>query len=338
MHQNSSTSRCTKCGHHYYCNHMDGDLQPVSQRDRPEQNHVCPECLALSSPDAEINRLPTAHRFLQQHEPLSQRLPEPPLQTLHAALAGPCLFYPGAGRDIDPALLFANSGAVSTVVYADYSAGFQCRARAVFHGFEHPTFRPSGWKKMEEGYLQAGDFGFLSPDAYHPSTYRRNYSGSPEDAMRIGAWARFSGWRGQVLSFFYFFTEAIQTYLNLWGINGRAPLAIVVQNHGLGGLWTRLDGDCLLYAAAQRLPKYLYVGDIGSEPWPGYRRVSEDQIDLNSMYQSKRALFRAEAEDPLNPHSPLNTWDGRSESIHSDRYPKFHVLKITRPSIPGDDR
>ena len=306
---------------------MDGDLEHTNQVNEHEQGRVCPECAAVRWQDTESDCALSANLYLREHGHLSQ--------TLHTALAGPCLFYPGAGGDIDPALLFANNGAVSTVVYADYIAEYQCGD--VFHNFEHPPGPPFGasWKMLETGALRADDFGFATPDAYYPnvSTFGDDQRKNRVDAMEIGAWARFRGRGGQVLSFFYFFTEAIQTYLNLWGLNGRAPLAVVVQNHGLGGLWTRLDGDCLLYAAAKRLPKYLYVGDIGSEPWPGYRRVSKEGINRNSQYRSRRALFRAEAPSPLNPHSPLNVWDGRSESIHSDRYPEFHVFKTTPPTV-----
>ena len=329
MHAKSSNDHCSVCGRDYYCRPMVCDVERSDHVKEQEQDrcHVCPECAAVRWQDTESDCAPSANRYLQQHGPLSQ--------TLHAALAAPCLFYPGAGYDISPALLFASSGAVSTVVYADYITGNRCAE--VFDDFEHPKGPPFGaaWKMLETGALRADDFGFDSPDAYYPSvsTFGDDLRERQVDPMKIGSWARFRGRDGQVLSFFYFFTEAIQTYLNLWGINGRAPLAVVVQNHGLGALWTALDGDCLLYAAAQRLPKYLYVGDIGSEPWPGYRRVSREGINWNSQYHSKRALFRAEAPSPLNPHSPLNVWDGRSASIQTDRYPEFRVLKITRPTV-----
>ena len=333
MYANSSKHCCATCGRQYNRLPLRSKFENAESGMEQEPPHVCPECNIVCWQDAGIDDPSSAVQYLRQHEPWSQ--------TFRAALAGPCLYYPGAGGDIDPALLFANSGAVSTVVYVDYLAGDSTNQFAdVFHEFQRyangrlgEVAGPTSWTMMETGILRADDFGFASPDAFYPniSTFGDSERRNRIDEMAVGRWARFQGRAGRPLLFLYFFTEAIQTYLNLWGTDGRAPLVVVVQNHGLGALWTRLDGDCLLYAAAQRLPKYLYVGDLGSEPWPGYQRVSRDRIDRNSMHGSARALFRADAPHPRNPHSPLNAWDGRSQAIHSERYQDFHTFKLARP-------
>jgi hypothetical protein len=265
-------------------------------------------------------------------------------EMLRAALDAPCLFYPGAGVDVDPALLFTTTGVVSTVVYADYISSNERFSSRAFRGFEESFLSVSKgayWpcnasrRLLDSGVLTPGDFGFDSPCAFYPDrpAYGPNRERQEGPDAVIGRWALFEleAIPSRPVLFLYFCTEAIQTYINLWGIRGTAPLAVVVQNHGKGLFWTRLDGDCLLYAAAIRLPKYIYVGDISSTPWPGYRQLSRDRTDSNSMHHSRRALFEAKSHFGINLHSPLHLWDGRSSKLASPTYPDFNCFKLVTP-------
>jgi len=290
------------------------------------------------------NSLPEAADYLRQ----SENWPE----TLRAALSGPCLYYPGAGNDVDPAVLFANSGTVSTVVYVDYlGESLLHNVETVFKDFErasretqfharrdwkdHAGTTDPMWRLFETGSVTAADMGFLSSDAFHPTTgtYAYRSSEGPPEKSVIGRWGLFHDVNGtaRTLTFFYFFTEAIQTYINLWGVHGQAPLAVVVQNHGKGCFWTPFHSDSLLYAASKRLPKYLYVGDIGSSPWPGYRQVSRSRTDTHSMHCSVRALFECATPSFHNRHSPLNEWDGQAVAVRSKKYPQFEHFKLRAP-------
>jgi hypothetical protein len=98
------------------------------------------------------------------------------------------------------------------------------------------------------------------------------------------------------------------------------PEAVVVQNHGKNGLWTPLDDDCRLYACAPILPRFLYVGDIGSQPWPHYHQVSREVVGRNSMHNSRRVLYECTLPNRINPDSPLQQWDGSSPRMASERY------------------
>jgi hypothetical protein len=265
-------------------------------------------------------------------------------EKLRAALDAPCLFYPGAGRDVDPALLFTGTGVVSTVVYADYVLDDMFAAEQVFRRYEDgrlsscedtQRFCCPSRTLRDSGVLTPGDFGFDSPHDFYPyastwGSYRGENLGP--DAV-IGRWALFEleGIPSNPVLFLYFCTEAIQTYLNLWGIRGTAPLAVVVQNHSKGLFWTRLDGDCLLYAASVRLPEYIYVGDIGSTPWPGYRQVSRDRTDHYSLHHSRRALFESKSHFGINLDSPMHFWDGSSPRVESRTYPEFKGFKLAAP-------
>lgn len=343
MREDSANQHCGNCGQEYHPSRLrvGPDLGEQSTRSTP--NDLCPECAPDCRRPLHTDTLPEAADYLRHNENLRE--------TFRSALSDPCLYYPGAGKDVDPALLFANSGAVSTVVYIDYLAdSFFQNFPTVFEEFErnsgqmefydpevHDYAECPVWRAQDKGTIAAEDLGFSSRDAFYPNTHtwgRRENEDQSEKSI-IGKWVRFHDTRGisRPLMFLYFFTEAIQTYINLWGIRDQAPLAVVVQNHGKGCLWTPFHSDCLLYAAATRLPKYLYVGNLGSKPWPGYRQISRPRTDHRSMHHSERALFQAKTPFAINPNSPLTHWNRRSRSINSKRYPDFNVFKLLAPNF-----
>lgn len=340
MKEDANDPHCVNCGQQYQPSRLRQGIVRREESTRSTPDHLCPECAPDCRPPLDSDPLPEAADYLQGHENLRE--------TLRAALSEPCLYYPGAGRDVDPAILFANTGTVSTVVYIDYLAeSFHDNFLTVFEEFEkisqqtqfhdrevYASDRYPVWRMETTGDITAHDLGFSSREAFYPNThtYGHQKSENQSETSVIGRWGRFCDTYGNArpLMFLYFFTEAIQTYINLWSIHGQAPLAVVVQNHGKGCLWTPFHSDCLLYAAAPRLPKYLYVGNFGSTPWPGYRQVSRRRTDHNSMHRSERALFEARSPFAINPNSPLAHWDGRA-TIRSKRYPDFHCFKLVPP-------
>jgi len=211
------------------------------------------------------------------------------------------LFYPGAGRDISPALRFAEIGAIDTVLYCDYinrvpRAVFDdLEMRGRFHGREARDVHAS-----ELGQRCRADF---FPALQHRWGRRDDDEANPVigGVMEMRSYGPDAG----LFTFIYLDTEAIQTYIHVWGVAGDAPLIVVVQNHGFGGLWTSLGGDCLMYTAAPLLPLFLYVGDIGSEAWPNYRQISRAALDAQSMHRSQRSLWECTLPDRINPDSPL---------------------------------
>jgi len=131
MREDSDNHHCVNCGQEYQpsCVRLGLDMPEQSIRSCPDD--LCPEC----APDCRrpLNRetLPEAADYLRRHENLRE--------TLRAALSDRCLYYPGAGQDIDPALLFGNNRSVSTVVYVDYLAkSSRHHFRSVFDKFERP--------------------------------------------------------------------------------------------------------------------------------------------------------------------------------------------------------
>lgn len=266
------------------------------------------------------------------------------------------LFYPGAGEDISPALRFAGCGVVDTIVYCDYLASFDggypniretfeqySRARLPDSSAGQPNRSGSGvsshdpisWREISTRPINAQDLGLESrADLF--STDHKDFGSEVGDSVNpvIGLSAVFGNAEndGSRINFIYLNTEAIQTYLHLWGAVHLAPLIVVVQNHGLGGLWTPLDGDCLLFASAPVLPLFLYVGDINSQPWPGYKRISCTVSDPFSMHKSQRSLYECVQPGQANPDSPLKQWDGEAGQVKSRKYSGFEKFRLTNTS------
>lgn len=275
---------------------------------------------------------PTGSWRLSPEEAIDRTAPGPDQvfdSLLHRLRTSRVLYYPGAGSDTSPAMRFARTGAIDTVVYCDYS---DHPAEMVFEQIcaelgedtdrrlpelghrlprdldplRHPVRHLDGTAMRD---ILASELGQHSRADFFPSARgilgRRGERDSNPQIGQIGE-IRLPGAPGKRLSFLYLDTEAIQTFIHVWGMAGCAPLVVVVQNHGKGGLWTSLGGDCLMYTASPRLPRYLYVGDdMGSEPWPHYRRISHEVVDLHSLHRSSRSLWECTCEDCFNPDSPL---------------------------------
>ena len=229
------------------------------------------------------------------------------------------LFYPGAFDDMSPALRFACSGGVDAVVYCDYSKrldayGFKglldefayARRDRGSIGRNGSHFFANRPDEMRE--VRAEELGYRCRADFMP-VLRHRWGRRDDDATQAVI-----GWRADLcavgdddrrLVFLYLDTEGIQTFINVWALVGLAPQIVVVQDHGKGGLWTRFGGDSLLYAAAPRLSRFLYVGDIGTTPWPRYREISCKVVDDRSLHHSLRSLWECAQPDLVNPDSPL---------------------------------
>jgi len=208
------------------------------------------------------------------------------------------LFYPGAGGDISPALRFAEIGAIDTVLYCDY---IDRVPRAVFNDFA----MMGRHRGREARDVHASELGQRCRADFFPCS-RRRWGRRDDDASNpvIGRVMelRLYGPDEAPLTFIYLDTEAIQTYIHVWSMVRCAPLIVVVQDHGRGGLWTQLGGDCLMYTAAPVLPRFLWVG---SNAWPNYSQISRPDVDHHSLHRNERTLWECTLPDRINPDSPL---------------------------------
>ncbi len=250
------------------------------------------------------------------------------------------LFYPGAGKDVDPAIRFVRSANVSAVVYVDYLVKTSDMNRAIDDflrrinrmiprdGDKRFRWEERGeWVETGRHPVKPQDFGFGNQSDFFPTKMTFDVAESigisavfvkkydSIEAERLGRNRRAPQPLNRTVRFLYLNTEAIQTYVRLWSARKIAPRAVVVQNHGKGCLWTPLDGDCLMYRSSAVLPHYLWVGDINSMPWPNYARVSRQVMDESSMYRSYRSLFECVAPSASTPSQLCNgkpeCWNNR---------------------------
>ena len=212
------------------------------------------------------------------------------------------LFYPGSGQDISPALRFFENGVTNIALYCDY---WQENIPNIINRFAENIGYGS---KISIRELRADEFGKKSRRDFMPITNAcLGNRVNDRDNPKIGYIGELylPKKNANPFLFLYFDTEAIQTFINFWSPAYCAPKIIVVQNHGCGGLWTPLDGSCLMFHCAPILPRFLYVGDISSEPWPHYKEVSFKVKDKFSMHRSQRSLWECTISSLINPDSLL---------------------------------
>lgn len=225
-------------------------------------------------------------------------LPEFPAGEL---MKGRVVFYPGAGTDGQPLLLFSRAHAAHCFIYADYGvkrgeiARLLCetpgnllpgyRTLFVIEGGEKDFF-PLGWENLRETYTDI--------DEFHP----------PE--LQWGIWAVLerepqydSGHGPKRVLFCYLCCDAISAFTSLWpkgkGKRRTNPYAIAIDDSGFGSNWAVFGSEkSQLYKIAARnhaLPAWLLVATgRDAQPWPGYAS-RPDETAPGATDKDARALF-----------------------------------------------
>lgn len=198
------------------------------------------------------------------------------------------LYYPGAGTDHSPFLLFAEHAKVSMVIYADYMLGMEGP-----DGFLE-RIRVYGWEASVPVPLNPDFFEAETWDAFWPDVQgARNHRNQNTD-FAIGA--TLTKRDRSPVQFIYLGTDAIQTFSVLVRA-GFVPSAIVLQDHGIAN-WASFGGDSVLYRRALTelpyrlsLPQLLLVAE-NTQSWPEFQQVSQFCVyEGGGGGHSSRALF-----------------------------------------------
>jgi len=191
------------------------------------------------------------------------------------------IFYPGAGSDSDPLMLFASQCHIKTIIHVDYSFDRNSAIKTSsilgnmlsIHELDPHNFGKSTWL----------DFWHSNPASKAYGKTDRAYA----TKVKISH-------DGHTFDFQFFGTEALQTFEVLF-LSDDAPTVIVLQDHGLGGLWTRFGEDGKLFyelvSRMSKLPKYLYVAE-NTDAWEGYIRVTSYVAYPGQMHSHRRAIFK----------------------------------------------
>lgn len=242
--------------------------------------------------------------LLQQYRaPLPSWLLDDPTSRFcrEAFFSSRVVFYPGSGLDGQPVKLFGGSHAAHCFVYVDQSTSAE-RLRAELRdtspgrfrgyrvlmctGLEERQLSPMGWTQHLSAteVLECRRFqtGFTRPFGMYVVLERE---------------PAYNDQHGPVLIAILFLgADAFATFDAIW-CQGQftPPYAIVVQDHGFGGNWSRFGrGGALecLAARCQVWPRWLLVAEQNSNALRGYIRASEPGSADGGQHGFRRTLFR----------------------------------------------
>jgi hypothetical protein len=187
------------------------------------------------------------------------------------------VFYPGGGDDGHPVKLFGSSQAAFCFVYADqagYDYGHNPTGYCVILQEEVTWPRPRSKRPFH--------FQGTEPQRAQWIVFQRQEQFGLDHGHEF-------------IALLYVHGEAFTVYWDLWARNGKAPYAILLADHGFGGNFTgrRFGGHASpMYEwaeANEAWPDWLVVSEGSTEPWPGYKRISEG--DRGGMHHDQRFLY-----------------------------------------------
>ena len=243
--------------------------------------------------EREATRIPTWLKGLRDPDPF-------PRKDFFGART---VYYPASSVDGQPLRLFGGSRAAYCFVFADYGFGglTRDRVREQLADPGHPGhprgYRPLLVRDLTEQELRPGGWEtHVSPDRVRHDWATRQPKGGPyalwavlerrEEFLEDHGVAR--------MAIVFVGGEGIATFDALFCQGDvEPPFAVVLQDHGFGGNWTRFGGqESLLWGLARLYarPKWLLIGR-GTVPWPGYECVSS--ADIGGMNRLPRRLYQA---------------------------------------------
>ena len=220
--------------------------------------------------------------------------------SLQDFLSSNVVFYPGSGTDGHPLKIFGGSHSAHSFIFADYIIKKE-DIWAELSDDRHPKF-PKGYHLFS---LNEVPLDHLLPlnrgqrrNIYYEGRFRQK---TPYAIMAVleRNLDRNEDHGPARIAVLYIGDEAFEIFDTLFCQKPKLrPFAIVIQDHGLGCLWSPFGGsNSLMYRIALQhdvLPKFLFVGMTGGGPtngeWPNYRLLS-DKCEYGGMHNIARRLF-----------------------------------------------
>lgn len=245
----------------------------------------------------------------EDQEPLPEWLqqPEPPFDRKNF-FGHRTVYYPGWGNDGDPVRVCAKSHAAHAFIYVDYGVpmgDIHNRVHKIaddgFLGYSveredelaEPVLRPGGWTPHVRPFELPEDYD----DWIGANEQFRLYVvlGREDDRDESHGPKR--------LAVLFIGGDGHATYDALYCQNDNtpAPFLVVVQDHGMGGNYSRFERGGLLEGIAAECnvyPKWLLVGSVdvnghNYEPWDGYTDTWTAP-DRQGAVGNPRRLYRRE--------------------------------------------
>lgn len=209
------------------------------------------------------------------------------------------VMYPGAGLDFQPLQMFGRTHFAHCFIHVDYGIERTVVTQAIasratgltgYFGVDRLFLRsselaPVGWVphilRMELGE-DPYRYSTIKPYAFIQILQRAPEYGDSHGPLRI-ACLHIGGC-------------AVSSYDAIYCQGRRKPpVALVIQDHGYGGNWTRFDQGGFLRELASRtkqFPDYLLVAVNQSTPWLGYQDVFANNQFFGGAHRSERRLFQ----------------------------------------------
>lgn len=214
-------------------------------------------------------------------------------------LSSRVVFYPGSGTDGQPVKYFGSRYAAHCFVFADYGvekeqiseeleetghpfAGYSSLARM---DVAERDLSPNGWvphidPRDAQQAPRAPIFGVVRPFALLEILERQPGFGDAHGPQR--------------LAILFLCADGVAAYDALFCQNGStAPFAVVLQDHGFGGNWTRFGKGGVIEGIASRAartPAYLLVA-TNTDAWEGYDAIEGSAEGGGGMHGFRRQLW-----------------------------------------------
>ena len=228
-------------------------------------------------------------------------------------------FYPGAGEDGQLFSVLGKSGSVHCHVHADYSvpptailSALEATGDGRVYGYDvisHTKF-PSSWLSPFE-QPPGCDWAAHDPREEPPGAdwNSRRDTGLIAVLRRQDRFAEDHGPEFQCL--LHVQADAYWLYWNLWAKHGRAPYAVVLQEHGFGGnhpgeSFGGTESQLFQMASQAGLPEFLLVGE-NTHSWPGYDVVA-GRAPGTGQHNLRRCLYGKVEAANTNPEDAITRY------------------------------
>jgi hypothetical protein len=228
-----------------------------------------------------------------------------PTQLAAAFLSSRVVFYPGSGTDGQPVKLFGSTHSAHCFVYADYGLRQESLEVAIeyrpFRGYrslkrfvlreEHLV--PNGWRP----HVSAEELRQLAPHFRQHGRIADRPFGFVQVLQRNDDLDDAHG--ASRLAILFLGADAVAAFDALFcQSEGRAPFALVVQDHGLGGNYSSFRRNGLLAKVAERagcFPTHLLVAQ-GHREWAGYTALPDSRMIDDGRYLPRRLFIPSSAD------------------------------------------
>jgi hypothetical protein len=277
--------------------HQRGNDKTVRTSIAPEPQTLAPgriaplaECVANLDPSvAELTMAEDLPQWLKVWEPTRDI-------SMRNFFESRVVFYPGSGTDDQPVEFFGTRHAAHCFVYVDYGI----TKAQVLHELGDTGHPFEGYSSAGRTELREHD---LTPNGWVPNiepgaaTLHGLPSGRPYAFVAIlERQPSFDAAHGpQRLALLILCADGVAAYDSLFcQAKGTAPFAVVLQDHGYGGSWTRFgQGGSLeqLALTTGRLPQFLLVA-ANTDAWVGYSAIDGAALGGGGMHGFERQLWR----------------------------------------------